>query len=121
MAGPTDAMLVPGLARIAVNCGRRKDDDQTADFTLQTYMADLRAYPADIALAVVNTWPDVSKWWPMWKELRDLMEDLMTERRLVVNEALERAGRPKLGIEDLYGGEVGSMVRAAARKLGIGQ
>lgn len=119
MAPASDARLLDRIARLAVKCGKRKDDDRSADFTLEVYLEDLRTYPADIAVAVLTYWPDVSKWWPDWKDLCALLEELMVERRRVVDEARKAAGLEPLGVAGARGGEVGILVRQAARKLGM--
>lgn len=118
-APPTDSMLTEPLARIAVKCGRKREDAQSADYTLAVYIEDLKQYPADIVLAVLWNWPACSKWWPDWVELHALLEELMKERRGVVEAARKVAGLPPLGYDGFVGGEAGVLVRTAARSLGI--
>lgn len=119
LAAPTDDMLTEPLARLAVKCGRRREDNLAADYTLAVYIEDLKAYPADIVLAVLLHWPSCSKWWPDWADLHGILEELMVERRGAVEAARKAAGLPPAGFDLCAGGEAGVLVRAAAKKIGV--
>jgi len=66
----------------------RGGDDEAADLQLEAYVAKLRRYPADIALAVLNRWPDTERFWPTWSEIKARL-DRLTWRRRQMLEALE--------------------------------
>lgn len=105
------------IARLAVKCGRRKEDDRSADFSLAVFIEDLREYPADLVVAALRYWPTCSKWWPDWADLHGVLEELMVERRGVVEAARKAAGLPPLGLALYAGGEVGVLVREAFKKM----
>lgn len=52
-------------------------------------MNRLMQYPPDVAIKAVRDWPDSSKWFPTWAEIREVCEKLMGPRR-VLEAALKR-------------------------------
>lgn len=117
LAPAPDHVMEGAIARLAVKCGRRKEDDRSADFSLAVFIEDLREYPADLVVAALRYWPTCSKWWPDWADLHGVLEELMVERRGVVEAARKAAGLPPLGLALYAGGEVGVLVREAFKKM----
>lgn len=61
---------------------------------VRAYVAKLREFPADIAMDALNSWPERSKWFPAWQELRERMS-FVADRRTQIAEAL----RHELGVK----------------------
>ncbi len=65
------------------------------ELQVRAYVSKLREYPADIAMEALNAWPERSKWFPAWQELKDRMA-FVAERRANMLEAIRHeAGVPK--------------------------
>jgi hypothetical protein len=73
---------------------RREGDDGSEELQMLAYVAELRRYPADIALHVVGGWHRTSKFWPQWKELQDLLDKEFARRRTLLA-ALQTIEKPK--------------------------
>lgn len=59
--------------------GAREDSD-TSDARLMAYKAKLSEYPGDVVRAALMEWPDLSKWFPTWAELKDRLDRHMSIR-----------------------------------------
>ena len=49
---------------------QRKENQVSLDLAFELYGRRLEKYPADIVREVLSKWPDQSKWWPSWHELK---------------------------------------------------
>jgi len=78
---------------IAVLGELTRGNTQEADLQVRAYVAKLREYPADVAMDALNTWPERSKWFPAWLELKERMT-FVAERRANMLAAL----RHELGV-----------------------
>lgn len=92
-ADPDD--LIAALAEMSVLVAARDQSEFAGQLTLRAYARRLSEWPADIAAAALREWPDQSKWWPAWLELRELMEPMIAPRRAIFR-ALEAAVRKRI-------------------------
>ncbi len=76
-----EEVLEQELAACSKLTARKAESDAGAMFQLVLYVGRLRDYPADIAVAAVRDWPDKSRWWPEWADLRAACEARMWWRR----------------------------------------
>ena len=53
---------------------QRKESQLTLDIAFEAFGSRLEKYPADIVREVLSKWPDQSKWWPSWHELKEEIE-----------------------------------------------
>lgn len=63
------------------------------ELQVRAYVAKLGDFPADIAMDAINSWPERSKWFPAWQELRERMS-FVADRRAQIAEAI----RHELGV-----------------------
>jgi hypothetical protein len=77
------------LTRMKVKTAARNmtTEEITLQFTI--YMDELRLFPADVVVHVLQNWPDRSKWWPTWYDLNDELRFWSAKRELML-EALLR-------------------------------
>lgn len=81
-ASATDTDIDAALIRIGMMCNRfTPGDDFSADLQLREYRAAVRAYPADVALFVLQRWPHRHGEWPAWKALQDELDLEYAPRR----------------------------------------
>lgn len=81
---PADTERITGwLAEMSVKCAFKQQTDFTGELTLRVYARDLQEYPADVVRQVLRDWPNGSKWWPTWSELREKLEAGVRPRRLM--------------------------------------
>ena len=85
LAPASDSALAEALAALSLRVTRQGGDtsldDATAELQMRLYIADLRAYPEDIALHVLSRWHHVSTFWPSWKDLQDALDKHFRWRR----------------------------------------
>lgn len=68
-------MLEDTLATLSVLCAEQFGmTPEKADLQLAVYVAQLRQYPADVVMSVLNEWANKRRKWPTWQELYDAME-----------------------------------------------
>ena len=81
MTPPPEATIAKWLTQLQVMTKSRKRDDQDMDLLLETYVQQLRTYPADVIRHALfgERWT----WWPTWAELADVVEPLASHRRLM--------------------------------------
>lgn len=91
MTPPPDQVIIGWLAKLSALCASRKRDDAEIDILIEAYVEQLRSYPADVVRHALfgEKW----KWWPTWAELADVIEPLVSHRR-VMREALQRPQHP---------------------------
>lgn len=76
-----DAVLEKALALLSSRCaGRRGDGDETG-FKVAVVKNDLRAYPVDIVLFVLDEWSKHNRWLPERADLFPKLESLTQKRR----------------------------------------
>ena len=68
---PLQAQELSGLlAQLYSLTKQRKESQLTLDIAFEAFGSRLEKYPADIVREVLIKWPDQSKWWPSWHELK---------------------------------------------------
>jgi len=70
--------------RMSLKVAMREGEDSVNEAKMAEYVSELRRYPADIALQVIGCWHERSKFWPAWKELKDLLDALFEPRRSIL-------------------------------------
>lgn len=85
-----EEQLIDELTIVRATTTARQDEVAGEAMKLLIYASKLAAYPADIALHVLRTQPDVQGWWPNWHELQ-LRLDWRCARRRARRRALEAA------------------------------
>ena len=71
---------------------RKKDDQITLDLAVEAYGSRLEQYPTDIVHEVLSKWPDQSRWWPSWHELKQEID--WRNNRAKIKAALEKKLTP---------------------------
>ena len=66
---------------------QRKENQVSLDLAFELYGRRLEKYPADIVREVLERWPDHSKWFPSWHELKEEIE--WRDKRGKLKEAIE--------------------------------
>jgi hypothetical protein len=86
--------IIEWLTVCAVKTASAKDDDMTSDLKLRVFADDLLQYPGDIVRHVLKEWPSRSKWFPVWKELEDQVQEMAGLRPQIVDKVRSRISRP---------------------------
>lgn len=65
---------------------RRKDDQGDLQLMVAAYVEKLAPYPGEAIIHVLRKWPETTDgtWWPGWKELYEMLEYRVGERRLML-------------------------------------
>lgn len=63
-----------------------RDGENETRLRLAVYVDRLRNYPADVTSQALGEWPDRSKFWPAWAELREQLERLAGPRRALIRD-----------------------------------
>jgi hypothetical protein len=66
---------------MALLCTRKQGGEAATEATLNAYLERLADCPADCALTAMERWPDKSKWFPTWHELKTEIDALSAYRR----------------------------------------
>lgn len=81
MTSCPDIVLEKALALLSSRCaGRRGDGDETG-FKVAVVKNDLRAYPVDVVLFVLDEWSKNNRWLPERADLFPKLEALTQKRR----------------------------------------
>ena len=72
--------MVAALMRLSLRTRRRAEDEADHSARMEVYLADLRAWPLEVALKAVDRWPERSEWWPTWRELIELIGEIQADR-----------------------------------------
>lgn len=80
------------IANVYALTKRKASDEMTLNIAIEAYMSKLEQYPADIVHEVLNKWPDQSKWWPSWHELKQEID--WRNSRAKIKAALEKKLAP---------------------------
>ena len=85
---PLQAQELSGLlAQLYSLTKQRKESQLTLEIAFEAFGSRLEKYPADIVREVLQRWPDHSKWWPSWYELKEEIE--WRDKRGKLKEAIE--------------------------------
>jgi hypothetical protein len=88
-----DSVLEKALALLASRCaGRRGDGDETG-FKVSVAKHDLRAYPVDVVLYVLDEWSKNNRWLPERADLFPKLEALTQKRRDILAALVWSKGR----------------------------
>lgn len=79
------AKLVEWITICAALTAQPRDDDMASELKLRAYVEKLAEYPGDIVNAVLKDWPEKSKWFPTWADLKAALDTHMGIRPFVVN------------------------------------
>jgi len=89
-----DSVLEKALALLSSRCaGRRGDGDETG-FKVAVVKNDLRAYPVDVVLFVLEEWSKINRWLPERADLFPKLEALTQKRRDMLYELEWSAKQP---------------------------
>lgn len=72
----------------------RDETPGAAEAEIHTWVERLEVYPADVAISVLADWPDRSKYWPSWAEIRELIDVAMSFRNCLKHELLKLGTAP---------------------------
>ncbi|RYE01589.1 MAG: hypothetical protein EOP61_10830 [Sphingomonadales bacterium] len=76
------SQLLAWLAELAAVTAARQMSPEDGEVAVYAYARRLAGYPHDIVEKVVLDW--TGKWFPTWAELREVLDDQLTRRRVVV-------------------------------------
>jgi hypothetical protein len=87
---PADAgFIVQELTRMRMLTKARAEDSTDLTLMAAAYAEELAVYPPDVIASACRKWTAMSKWWPSWAEMLDLVQFRMRKRRAMLN-ALQR-------------------------------
>jgi N-acyl-D-aspartate/D-glutamate deacylase len=89
---------VAALTEVAAICAKRSDGEALSDLTFRAMASRAGLYPADVVLTTLKTWPDKSKWFPTWHELKTELDRLNAYRahcRSIIETARNHQNREK--------------------------
>jgi hypothetical protein len=98
MSAP-DEELAKALYRLRVlTCGRDRGGDTDREAEGMIWIEMLRCWPGDIALHVINSWPngEGGQWWPTWHEIEKRLGALTVQRRMLLTSLREQERSPKM-------------------------
>lgn len=74
-------------------------DEVSAAAEIETWVGYLKDYPADVAISVIQDWPKVCMFRPTWFDIRERLEQAMSQRRVMLHALVgmekEQALKPK--------------------------
>ena len=108
MSPPDRRMLVELITEVFTLTKMRGSNQIELDFAVRAYAARLADYPADTVFAVLKDWPNRSKWWPSWCEIKEQLDK--TDRKGMMVKALRQAN-PK------GAGKIGALISTSLRRL----
>ena len=71
--------IIMALGKLRIKTAAKDGDDLEA--RIAVYAEELGEYPADIVLDALNRWPKMSRWFPTWHELMDIIEWRANKRK----------------------------------------
>ena len=89
MAPAPDREVLMELNRLWALTSHKSQSAPELDITLEAYSEKLKSYPRDAVVETLREAPELSQWWPTWKELKTEIEKKCRRRGLAL-EALER-------------------------------
>ena len=92
LCAPAPPIEIAGfLATLYALTKQRAEDQITLDLAIQAFAARLEKFPGIAVKQALEAWPDKSKWFPSWQELREEIEavDKATMMRSAVYAALD--------------------------------
>ncbi len=118
MRAAPDRKLAGAVATLGTLVRRREYEEDEGRLQLHAYVAQLRRYPADVALEALSLWPSQSEFWPSWFELEQICERLVLRRRQILAALDHAADRIGLNSPDPdYREDVSDGLAALARRL----
>ena len=82
---PERSTVIEGLIKLRALTAHRNEENANLELISEAYIDKLMAYPADAVVQALNEAPDRDKWFPAWHDLKDRLDYLTTDRRLMVN------------------------------------
>ena len=73
--------LTAALVKLHSLVAHKDEGPDSARLQIAAYLERLSEYPGDIALAVLAEWPELSRWWPAWFDLKPQLEGAQLERK----------------------------------------
>lgn len=77
-----ESAIVKALTVLASMTKARAEDGADLRLRLRAYVRQLQAYPADIAMHVIETQSSHGPWWPSWSELAERLDWRRRKRQL---------------------------------------
>ena len=74
------------LAAMGAALVQARQGENDTRLRMRAYVDRLREWPADVTAKVLMEWPDRSKFWPAWAELRPLREAAAAPRRTLIRD-----------------------------------
>lgn len=95
MSPAPDQMLKAWMVRLQAACAQRPGSEASAAAQYTLYVSELRKYPADVAKAscerLMRGKPgEGTRWFPTLGEVIDICEDLVLERRMILESLQDR-------------------------------
>lgn len=85
-APPPDRQIAGMLAAMGAALVQARQGENDTRLRMRAYVDRLREWPADVTAKVLMEWPDRSKFWPAWAELRPLLEAAAAPRRTLIRD-----------------------------------
>jgi hypothetical protein len=79
-------VILAELGRLRVSTASRNAKGEDTKTILRVYGDRIARFPQDIAVSVIRKWSDTEKWWPSLGELVTRMDELMSERRAMLDQ-----------------------------------
>lgn len=84
--------LIEWLTMCAVLTAPTRDDELSGELKLKAFAQKLSVYPGDIVRHVLESWPDQSKWFPAWADLKAAIEKHAGIRPMLVDRVRDVIG-----------------------------
>jgi hypothetical protein len=95
MVPAPDSVIAGAIAILEAKCKRGKESDGAGNLGLKVFVSELRKYPADAVLAVLNEWGDANIFAPSWHELKVKLDKATQRRRDMLTSLEWSAKQPK--------------------------
>jgi hypothetical protein len=80
------SVILAELGRLRISTASRNAQGEDTKTILRVYGDRIARFPQDIAVSIIRQWSDSEKWWPSLGELVTRMDELMIERRAMLEQ-----------------------------------
>lgn len=77
---PTE-LATKAMAELSLRTKSRSQGQLDLTLTIRSFVDELAAYPSDVVIDACKSWSAMSKWFPSWCELKDLLDYRVKKRR----------------------------------------